>query len=172
MTGTMTVDAFYKSAGLKLKSSMHSVGAVEADLQIKSLRLARLSWKIPSTKMEVFSLTTDILLVRMNGAEYKEQPIGTLLASSKSDDAVSQSPHPRIIKNTTCSWSAMDKLIGLKICADYQFPNVTKDVNASYFLLNGPTKFKLSLIKADPTADSYLLEYRWKRTEVCKLVSL
>nr|QGV11544.1 Vg4 [Tetrastichus brontispae] len=161
VTGTMTVDAFYKSAGLKLKSSMHSVSAVEADLQVKSLRLARLSWKIPSHKMEVFSLTTDVSLIKMNGAEYKEQPVGVLLAPSEAGST----PHPQIINNTTCSWSALDKLIGLKLCADYQFPNVTKDVNASYFLLNGPTKFKLSLIKADPTANSYLLEYKWTRTE-------
>ncbi|XP_058800590.1 uncharacterized protein LOC131669586 [Phymastichus coffea] len=162
VTGTMVVDAFYKSAGLKLKSSMHSVGAVEADLQIKSLRLARLNWKIPSHRMEVFSLTTDVLLIRLNGAEYKEHPIGILLQAK---NVTTPKQHPSVIKNTTCSWSALDRLIGLKLCADYQFPNVTKDVNGSYFVLNGPTKFKLSLIKADPTANSYLLEYKWKRTE-------
>ena len=169
VTGTMAVDAFYKSAGIKLKSSIYSVGAVEADLKIKGLKLARLSWKIPSDKMEVFSMTTDVLLVQSNGAEFKEQPLGVLLPTTQdpqANDAVS----PKIIKNTTCSWSALDRLIGLKLCADYQFPNVTKDANASYFLLNGPTIFKLSLIKADPTADSYLLEYKWKRTEVSKLM--
>jgi hypothetical protein len=161
ITGAMTVDAFYKSAGIKLKSSMYSIGAVEADLKIKGLKLTRLSWKIPSHKMEVFSLTTDILLVSTNGAEYKEKPIGTLLDKSQNKNISTT-----IIKNTTCSWSALDKLIGLKLCADYQFPNVTKNLNTSYFLLNGPTIFKLSLIKADPTADSYLLEYKWKRTSV------
>lgn len=169
VTGTMTVDAFYKSAGLKLKSSMYSVGAVEADLNIKSLKLARLSWKIPSHKMEVFSLTTDVLLVTTNGAEYKEQPVGLLFTGKeprKPNNSALSALSAKIVKNTTCSWSALDRLIGLKLCADYQFPNVTKDVNASYFLLNGPTIFKLSLIKADPTADSYLLEYRWKRTQV------
>ncbi|XP_011501595.1 PREDICTED: uncharacterized protein LOC105365190 [Ceratosolen solmsi marchali] len=155
ITGTMTVDAFYKSSGIKLKSSIYSIGAVEADLKIKGLKLAKLSWKIPSHKMEVFSLTTDILLVTTNGAEYKEQPIVNFINTDTSTT---------IIKNTTCSWSALDRLIGLKLCADYQFPNVTKNLNTSYFLLNGPTIFKLSLIKADPTADSYLLEYKWKRT--------
>ncbi|XP_014226324.1 uncharacterized protein LOC106652091 isoform X2 [Trichogramma pretiosum] len=161
VTGSMKVDAFYKSAGLKLKNSVYSIGAVEADLKIKGLKLARLSWKIPNHKMEVFSLTTDIMLVTSNGAETKEQPIGLPIPTS---DKESSSMSGRIIKNTTCSWSALDKLVGLKLCADYQFPNVTKDESASYFLLNGPTIFKLSLIKADPTADSYLLEYKWKRT--------
>ncbi|XP_031778090.1 uncharacterized protein LOC100118388 isoform X3 [Nasonia vitripennis] len=167
VTGSMTVDAFYKSAGLKLKSSMYSVGAVEADLSIKSLKLARLSWRIPSHKMEVFSLTTDVLLVTSNGAEYKEQPVGILLTGDKPEQLRKDlsAASAKIVKNTTCSWSALDRLVGLKLCADYQFPNVTKDANASYFLLNGPTLFKLSLIKADPTADSYLLEYRWKRTQ-------
>lgn len=162
----MKVDAFYKSSGIKLKSSIYSMGAVEADLRVESIKLARLSWKIPNHKMEIFSFTTDIILLTTNGAEYKEESIGFQISPSEKITRNNFKMLNEIIKNTTCSWSALDRLIGLKLCADYEFPNVAKDENTSNFLLNGPTKFKLSLIKADPTAESYILEYKWKRTEV------
>ena len=103
ITGTMKIDAFYKSAGIKLKSSIYSIGAVEVDLKIKSLKLARLSWKIPNHKMEVFSMTTDILFISTNGAESKEQPLGILFNGLTDAKKESTTISTKIIKNTTCS---------------------------------------------------------------------
>ncbi|XP_015599666.1 uncharacterized protein LOC107269849 [Cephus cinctus] len=168
ITGTMIIDGFYKSAGLKLRSNVYSSGAVQGHLEIKGARLARLDIGLPNQKVELLSVLTDVLLVHSNGPEVEEIPVGRLLTGEPDDNSKVQSKgnskasHPHIISGTTCSWPALDRLIGLKMCAQYQFPNVTKNPNASYFILNGPSLIKLSLIKADRTAKSYLFEYKWQ----------
>ena len=163
----MIVDAFYKSAGLKLRTNVYSFGTVQLHLKIKGARLVRLGLDLPKRSMEVISIRTEVLLVSTKGAETKEKLVGKLLTGEKSMTKLSVPEN--IISNTTCSWQALERLIGLKLCADYQFPNVTKLSNASYFILNGPTLFKVSVIKADPTAKSYLLEYKWDVTPVIYL---
>nr|XP_003701542.2 PREDICTED: uncharacterized protein LOC100880818 isoform X1 [Megachile rotundata] len=168
--GSMTVDAFYKTAGTKLRTNVYSSGAVEIRLDVKGLRSIRLSLGLPNKKMEVFSIGTDILLTKGNGAELEEKPIGVLITGQNHDDR--RSPRPAtpilrstVISNTSCTWGALDRLVGLKLCLDYQLSNVTKDSNAPYFLLSGPTLFKVSMIKADPTAKHYLFEYKWEKTK-------
>lgn len=165
--GSMTVDAFYKTAGTKLRTNVYSSGAVQIHLDVKGMRSVRLSLGLPNKKMEVFSIGTDILLTKGNGAEVEEKPIGVLITGQNSNDRRSTSiPPGSIISNTSCTWGALDRLVGLKLCLDYQLSNVTKDPNAPYFLLSGPTLFKVSMIKADPTAKHYLLEYKWEKTKV------
>nr|CAD7398659.1 unnamed protein product [Timema cristinae] len=51
-----------------------------------------------------------------------------------------------------CSNQTIDQTLGLKFCAHFQFPNASLITNSSTFILNGPTKFAVSLEKADPTA--------------------
>lgn len=163
----MVVDAFYKSAGLKLRSNVYSSGSVQLDLNLNGSRLARVSLGLPNRNIEVISLLSDVALIRGNGAEIEEKPLGILIAGQKPNNSRYPLAMPKnIVSNTTCSWAALDRLIGLKLCTDYQFTNVTKDPNAPYFVLNGITLFKVSLIKADPTARNYVLEYNWNKTEV------
>lgn len=167
MVSTMTVDAFYKSAGLKLRTNLYSSGAVQIHLNLNDTRLVRLSLGLPNRKIEVLSLLSDVALINGNGAEIEEKPLGVLIAGQNQRNLRYPAVIPsNIISNTTCSWAALDRLIGLKMCLDYQFPNVTKNPNASYFILNGLTLFKVSLIKADPTAKNYVLEYKWNKTQV------
>ncbi|XP_076235875.1 apolipoprotein lipid transfer particle [Calliopsis andreniformis] len=167
VVGSMTVDSFYKNAGIKLRSNVYSSGAVQIHLDIRDLRLIRLSLGLPSKKMEVFSIGTDILLTAGKGAKLEEKSLGVLIAGQNSNDKnTKQAIVPgSILSNTTCSWPALDRLVGLKLCVDYQLSNVTKDPTAPYFVLSGPTLFKISLLKADPTAKNYLLEYKWEKTE-------
>ncbi|KZC12617.1 Vitellogenin, partial [Dufourea novaeangliae] len=165
VVGSMTVDAFYKSAGIKLRSNVYSSGGVQVHLDIKGLRLARLSLVLPSKRMEVFSIGTEILLTAGNGAKVEEKPLGVMVAGQNDRSSKQAFVPSNIISNTSCSWTALDRLIGLKLCFDYQLSNVTKDSNAPYFVLVGPSLFKISLIKADPTAKNYLLEYKWEKTE-------
>ncbi|XP_076760898.1 apolipoprotein lipid transfer particle [Xylocopa sonorina] len=164
---SMTVDATYKTAGAKLRTNVYSSGSVQIRLDAKGMRSIRLSLGLPNKRMEVFSVGTDILLTKGNGAELEERPIGVLIAGRHGEDATSSarpiSIPKNVISNTSCTWSALDRLVGLKLCLDYQLSNVTKDPDAPYFLLSGPTLFKISLIKADPTAQNYLLEYKWEK---------
>lgn len=160
------VDAFYKSAGIKLRTNMYSSGAVQIRFNLEGVRLVQLNLGLPNNKIEIFSIITHVFLVETNGAETEETQLGTLRTDRHSNSSKELTVPGNVISNTTCTWQTLDRLIGLKMCVDYQFPNVTKNPNASYFLLNGPTLFKVSVIKADPTAKTYLLEYKWVRTEV------
>lgn len=164
------MDAFYKSAGVKLRSNLYSSGALQIHLNINGTRLVRLSLGLPTRKVEVLSLLSDVALIKGNGAEIEEKPLGILLAGQ--NERNSHYPaivRKNIISNTTCTWTSLDRLIGLKMCTDYQFSNVTKDPNAPYFILNGLTLFKVYLIKADPTAKNYVLEYKWDKSEVLQI---
>lgn len=153
----MTVDAFYKSASMKLVSNVYSSSAVRVDLDIQGIRLVRLNLQVPNRKLQVFTIQSNILLVNGNGAEITENPALTYI----------QLPNKyKTIANSSCSWPVVEQLIGLKLCFDYQFPNVTDIANAPYFFLNGPTFLRTSIIKADPSAKSYLFEYTWNATPV------
>lgn len=163
----MTVDAFYKSAGLKLRTNIYSSGMMQLHLNVNDTRLARVSLGLPNRKVDVLSLFSDIAFIKVKGAEIEEKSLGILVA----DQEQKNSRHPvvipkNIVNNTTCSWAALNRLIGLKMCTDYQFTNVTKDTKAPYFVLTGLTLFKVSLLKDDPTAKNYVLEYNWNKTQV------
>ncbi|XP_012534919.2 uncharacterized protein LOC105835859 [Monomorium pharaonis] len=164
MMSTMTVDAFYKSAGLKLRTNLYSSGIMQLHLNLNNTRLVHVSLGLPNRKIEMFSLVSDVALIKSNGGDVQEKPLGVLVAD-QNNSRYSVTVPKNIVSNTTCSWAALDRLIGLKMCADYQFTNVTKNPNAPYFVLNGLTLFKVSLIKADPTAKNYVLEYSWNKTQ-------
>lgn len=138
---------------------------MQLHLNINNTRLVHISLGLPNRKIELFSLVSDVALIKSNGGDIQEKPLGILVADQKNSQQLAIVPQ-NIISNTTCSWTALDRLIGLKMCTDYQFTNVTKDPDAPYFILNGLTLFKVSLIKADPTAKNYVLEYSWNKTQV------
>jgi len=147
----MTVDGFYKSAGFKLRTNVYSSENLQLHLNLNNTRLARISLGLPNRKIDVLSLVSDVALIKGNGAQIEEESLGK----------------PKtVIANTSCSWPELHRLIGLKMCAEYQFTNMTGDSNAPYLVLNGLTYFKTSLLKADPTAKNYVLEYKWNKTQV------
>lgn len=76
------------------------------------------------------------------------------------------------VSKSICSWPSVEQTVGLKLCADYHFPNVTKINNASYFILAGSSGVRLSLQKADPTTKTYLLEYKWEDNNNGSYISL
>lgn len=163
----MTVDAFYKSAGLKLRTNIYSSGNMQLQLNLNDTRLVRISLGLPNRKVDVLSLFSDVSFIKVKGAEIEEKSLGILVVNEDQKNSRYPIIIPKnIVNNTTCSWDALNRLIGLKMCTDYQFTNVTKDTNAPYFILNGLTLFKVSLIKADPTAKNYVLEYNWNKTQV------
>lgn len=76
------------------------------------------------------------------------------------------------VSKSICSWPAVDKTVGLKLCGEYHFINVTKISKAPYFTLAGPAGFRLFLEKSDPTAKIYLFEYKWTDKQDFSVVSL
>lgn len=165
----MTVDAFYKKIGVKLRTNIYSSGAIETHLKIKGAELAHLSVSLPNDKMEVLLFRSDILFIEANGSRVTERAV-RYPKINNSSNTINVSPNgksmPGMIGDTTCTSPDLDHLIGLKLCSDFYFANINKNPNPLSFVLSGPTLFKLSLIKADPSARSYLLEYKWERTAV------
>jgi hypothetical protein len=77
-----------------------------------------------------------------------------------------------LVSKSICSWPAVDKTVGLKLCGEYHFINVTKINKAPYFVLAGPSGLRLFLEKSDPTAKTYLFEYKWTDKKDLTVVSL
>lgn len=77
-----------------------------------------------------------------------------------------------LVSKSMCSWPVVDKTVGFKLCGEYHFINVTKINNAPYFILAGPSGFRLFLEKSDPTAKTYLFEYQWVDKADSSIVSL
>lgn len=55
VTGEMSVDVFYASTGIKLKTTMYSDTAVQGDIKIRGTRLASVKFGLPRQKNEIFS---------------------------------------------------------------------------------------------------------------------
>lgn len=65
------------------------------------------------------------------------------------------------LSSTMCSWDAVEKTIGLKLCSSYSLVNVSRIDSIPYVIIAGPTSFRFFVHKADPTANVYLFEYKW-----------
>lgn len=65
-----------------------------------------------------------------------------------------------------CTPGRLNKLTGLKLCAELAYPNASQIENAPYFPLTGPSKMAVTVEKADPTLHSYEVHGEAKRTEV------
>ncbi|XP_072402619.1 uncharacterized protein Apoltp isoform X1 [Diabrotica undecimpunctata] len=154
LTGEMSVDAFFASTGIKLKTNLYSDSAVKGEIKIKGAKLVSVKFSLPREKNEIFVASSE-LLVKQNE---KEEPQKSL-ASKR-------------IHNNLCSWPVIDQAIGLKLCTNYDFVNLTKLSNIPYLLTAGPANFRISLHKADPTATVYLFEYKWKQSPHSSIISI
>lgn len=64
------------------------------------------------------------------------------------------------VSNSICSLPSVEQTIGLAVCTDYHFSNVTRKKEAPYFILSGPSGLRIFVRKSDPTATLYSLEYK------------
>ncbi|KYB29704.1 hypothetical protein TcasGA2_TC031518 [Tribolium castaneum] len=154
LTGVMTVDAFYATTGIKLKSSMYTSSAIEGDIKIRGFKLVSVQFSIPRQTSEIFGVKSEVIVMKRNVEQVQSGP---------SEHRVSKS---------ICSWPAVDKTVGLKLCGEYHFINVTKINKAPYFVLAGPAGLRLFLEKSDPTAKTYIFEYKWTDKRDLSIVSL
>nr|XP_049706191.1 uncharacterized protein LOC110382727 isoform X1 [Helicoverpa armigera]XP_049706192.1 uncharacterized protein LOC110382727 isoform X2 [Helicoverpa armigera]XP_049706193.1 uncharacterized protein LOC110382727 isoform X3 [Helicoverpa armigera]XP_049706194.1 uncharacterized protein LOC110382727 isoform X4 [Helicoverpa armigera]XP_049706195.1 uncharacterized protein LOC110382727 isoform X5 [Helicoverpa armigera] len=154
IAATMSVDAGgLSSSGIRVNWRLYTATAVEAKLKIRQLAQLKLDLSLPIDKQEIFAAKSELII--LHGDKEQQQ----------------QGLNKNRIEQNTCSWSTFDKAIGIKMCASYQFPNMTNLRNAPYFLMSGPAKYILSLEKADPTADTYAFQYKWDKNETSNVVS-
>lgn len=90
-----------------------------------------------------------------------------------------------------CSWPSLDQTLGLKACMDVAFPNATSympdktplltlleplpDNGANFtpsFFLSGPSLLAITVRKADPTAEKYVLKYLFEKNDNQTKISL
>jgi hypothetical protein len=53
--GTMGVDAYYASTGIKLRTNMYSSSAVEGQLKVRGTKLVSLNFSLPKDKIEIIN---------------------------------------------------------------------------------------------------------------------
>ncbi|XP_045454917.1 apolipophorins [Melitaea cinxia] len=148
IAATMSVSAgSLASSGIRLSSRLYTATALEAKLSIRGLGSVRLDLSLPRDKQEIFAAKSELLILH---GDQELQQLGL---------------NKNRIEQNTCSWTTFDKAIGIKVCAAYQFPNMTNLRNAPYFLMSGPAKYIVSLEKADKSAKTYAFQYKWERNE-------
>ncbi|XP_072946200.1 uncharacterized protein Apoltp [Epargyreus clarus] len=135
------------SSGIRVSARLYTATAVEAKLSLRGLNLLRLDLSLPRDKQEIFAAKSELII--LHGDQEMQQ----------------QGLNKNRIEQNTCSWTLFDRAIGIKFCAAYQFPNMTNLRDAPYFIMSGPSKYVLSLEKADPTANVYAFQYKWDRNE-------
>ena len=55
VVGTMGVDAYYASTGIKLKTNVYSSSAVEGQLKVRGAKLVSLNFSLPKDKIEIIN---------------------------------------------------------------------------------------------------------------------
>ncbi|XP_053620364.1 uncharacterized protein Apoltp [Plodia interpunctella] len=140
------------SSGIRLNSRLYTATDVEAKLELRGLGKVRLDLSLPTDKQEIFAAKSELII--LHGDQELQQ----------------QGLNKNRIEQNTCSWSTFDKAIGIKVCASYQFPDMTNIQNAPYFLMSGPAKYIVSLEKADPSAKTYAFQYQWDRNETANVI--
>ncbi|XP_060537065.1 uncharacterized protein LOC132708634 isoform X2 [Cylas formicarius] len=154
ISAEMSLNAFYAGTGIKLKTNLYTSSAVRADVKLRGAKLVSIKFGMPKKNAKLFGARSE-LLVRKTNVEQKQRG----LSDSKTS-------------NSICSWSGFSDVFGLKLCTDYSFVNVSRVLDAPYFLLAGPAEFQLYINKSDPTADVYLFEYKWSQAKDVNMLSL
>jgi len=71
VTGTMGVDAFFASTGVKLQGSLYSSTAIELNAKAEGKTKATVSFNLPKEKGEVIIAKTKLYVLK--GESYEEQ---------------------------------------------------------------------------------------------------
>lgn len=126
-TAVMMTDLFYTSTNLKVKTNLYSNYEVETALKLQDTTLLSLKLILPQKRNDILSARSQ-LVVSVNDEDIQQKGI----------------EHRYI--NTTCSWPSIDGAIGLKVCVDYELPDVS-DTTRIYpsMLLSGPVNFGINL---------------------------
>lgn len=142
----MKADLFHEKIGVKVKANLYSSAAVEAKVKIKTNpgdQLVSVQVNLPQERNEILSVRSEMNVLQDN-------------------QEMRQRGFKKRYTNSTCTWPFVEKAIGLKLCADYSLPDVSKSkLTHPSLILSGPVKLDFHLDKADPTARLFMFEYRW-----------
>lgn len=74
-------------------------------------------------------------------------------------------------KKELCTWDLLDEIIGLKLCATSLFPDAVHIIQSPLLLFTGPINLELVLLKTDPSASMFIVEYEITAHTVSKIYS-
>ncbi|XP_073994094.1 apolipoprotein lipid transfer particle isoform X2 [Rhodnius prolixus] len=139
--GTLLVDAFFTQTGIRFKGTVYTSTAVEGSFLMDTYKLMRISLNLPLQKSDIFHAETELLLVTdENLMKLEDTSIGRQ-------------------KKELCTWDLLDEIIGLKLCATSLFPDAVHIIQSPLLLFTGPINLELVLLKTDPSASMFIVEY-------------
>lgn len=143
---TMQSDYFFGSTGVRVKSNLYSSSSIEANLTVDGLKYVSLQFGLPQDRNDIISAKSDLYVLQYE-SEIRQRGINKRYA------------------NSTCTWPAIERVVGLKVCSNYSLPDVSHSESQREtlpsLLLCGPININIHIDKADLTAKSYLFEYKW-----------
>lgn len=144
--GTMQSDYFYGASGIRVKSNLYSSVSVETDLKVDGKNYVSLQFGLPQDRNDIISARSELIVLR-HEHEIRQPGIEKRYA------------------NSTCTWPAVERAIGLKVCSDYSLPDVSKsDRELPSLLLSGPIDIEVHIDKSDISAKNFSFEYKWTET--------
>lgn len=140
---TMQSDYFYGSAGVRVKSNLYSSSSIDAKVNLNGMKLGTVQFSLPQDRNDIFSARSELFVL-------------------KYDNEIPQKGISKRYTNSTCTWSFIDRAVGLQICSEYSLPDVN-NATAEYpsLLLSGPIALNITLDKADVSAKIFTFEYNW-----------
>lgn len=140
---TMQSDYFYGSIGVRVKNNLYSSSSVETNFTVDGKNFISLQFGLPKDRNQIISAKSELFVL-----QYKSE--------------IKQAGIQKRYTNSTCTWPAIERAVGLKFCSDYSLPDVSKSPTPlPSLLLCGPINVKLHVDKADLSAKTYLFEYQW-----------
>lgn len=144
---SMQSDYFYGTSGVRVKSNFFSSSRVESQLKVRGKNLVSFQFGLPQDRNDIFSASSELLVM-----QYAQD--------------IPQYGIEKRYTNSTCTWPTVERAIGLKICGNYTFPDVSDSVEPiPSLLLCGPINVDFHIFKNDVTAKTYSFEYRWKESK-------
>lgn len=140
---SMKSDFFFGTTGVRVKSNLYSSSSIEADFKVNGKNYVSLQFGLPQDRNEIISVKSDIFVI-------------------EKDVEVRQRGIPKRYVNSTCTWPAIERAVGLKVCSDYSLPDLSRSTRElPSVLLCGPISINMHIDKADLSAKSFLFEYKW-----------
>lgn len=140
---TMQSDYFYGSAGVRVKSNLYSSSSIDAKVNVNGMKMGTVQFSLPQDRNDIFSARSELFVL-------------------KYDNEIPQKGIPKRYTNSTCTWSFIDRAVGLQICSEYSLPDVNNaTVDYPSLLLSGPIALNITLDKADVSAKTFTFEYNW-----------
>lgn len=141
--GTMQSDYFYGTSGIRVKSNLYSSTSVEAKLRVNGKNDVSLQFGLPQDRNDIISARSELIVLQHE--REKRQP-GIV----------------KRYENSTCTWPGIERAIGLTVCSDYSLPEISKSEKIlPSLLLCGPIDIEVHIDKADLSAKTFSIEYKW-----------